>query len=126
MRDVTLTILLVALLAGWFSIRGPIELPNERGLGPGDDRAGESPLVDSTPGMLAEAMTASAPAEYAEMEAVETLDGESAWEEMTVTVTEVERMDPFVIGCVVGGALVLAGVFASPAAAWLWDKIHKK
>ena len=125
MRDVTLTILLVALLAGWFSIRGPIELPNERGLGPGDDRAGESPLVDSTPGMLTEAMTASAPAEYAEMEAVETLDGESAWEEMTVTVTEVERMDPFLIGCVVGGALVLAGVFASPAAAWLWDKIHK-
>ncbi len=129
MRDTILTLLILTLAVGWFSAYGPMELPEERGIGPGTDRAGESPLVVSGPGALTEDVVGSAPATPAETEAVETPGGGSAWEGMVVTVTvteEVERMDPFLIGCVVGGALVLTGVFASPAAAWLWDKIHKK
>ena len=126
MRDALLLLLILVLAVGWFSTYGPMELPEERGLGPGDDRAGESPLVVSGSGALTEDVVGSTPATPAETKAVETPGGGSAWEKMTVTVTEVERMDPFLIGCVVGGALVLAGVFASPAAAWLWDKIHKK
>ena len=125
MRDILLTIVILALAVGWFSTHGPVVGPEERGVGPGDDRAGKSPLVVSGPGALTEDVVDSAPATPAETEVVETPGGGSAWEEMTVTVTEeVERMEPFLIGCMVGGALVLAGVFASPAAAWLWDKIR--
>lgn len=128
MRDILLLLLILAMAAWWFSTYGPVVGPEERGIGPGDDRAGESPLVVSGPGALTEDVVGSAPATPAETEAVETPGGGSAREEMTVTVTvtEVERMEPFLIGCMVGGALVLAGVFAGPAAAWLWDKIHKK
>lgn len=127
MRDALLTTLLVLALVVGFSAYGPVVPADEQGLGPGDDRAGESPLVVSGPGVLTEDVVGSTPATPAETEAVETPGGGSDWEEMTVTVTEeVESMEPFLIGCMVGGALVLAGVFASPAAAWLWDKIHKK
>lgn len=126
MRDALLLLLILALAVGWFSANGPMELPDERGLGPGTDRVGESPLVVSGPGALTEDVVGSAPATPAETEAVETPGGGSDWAEMTVTVVEeVERMEPFLIGCMVGGALVLAGVFASPAAAWLWDKITR-
>ena len=126
MREILPLMLILAMAVGWFSVYDPVVEPEERGLGPGADRAGESPLVVSGPGALAETEVVSAPATPAETEAVETPGGESAWDAMPVTVEEVERMEPFLIGCMVGGALVLAGVFASPAAAWLWDKIHKK
>ena len=125
MREILLVFMILALAVGWFSVCGPVVEPEERGLGPGLERPGESPLVVSGPGVLTEDVVGSAPATSAETKAVETPGGGSAWEEMTVTVTEVERMEPFLIGCMVGGALVLAGVFASPAAAWLWDKLRK-
>ena len=40
-------VLILALAVGWFSTHGPVELPEGRGIGPGTERAGESPLVVS-------------------------------------------------------------------------------
>lgn len=130
MRDTLIALLILALGVGWFSIYGPRELPEGRedsswvmpGAGEGVEH------VQAGEGTEPVTVTIPAPTEATWPETVETPGGESAWDAMPVTVTveEVECMEPFLIGCVVGGALVLAGVFASPAAAWLWDKIHKK
>ena len=50
MRNAVWTALLLAVLIGWFSTYGPCEAVDDNGLGPGDDRAGASPLVVSGPG----------------------------------------------------------------------------
>ena len=125
MRDILIALLILALAVGWFSTHGPVEIPEgsreSAWVMPGE--GDETELVQAGTGTEAVMVAASVPAET---EAVETPGGGSAWEEMTVTVEEVTRMDPFMTGCIVGGALVLAGVFASPAAAWLWDRICKK
>ena len=129
MRDAVLLLLILALAVWWFSTYGPMELPEGRedsswvmpGAGEGVEH------VQAGEGTEPVTVTIPAPTEATWPEPVETPGGESAWDAMPVTVTEeVERMEPFLIGCMVGGVLVLAGVFASPAAAWLWDKIHKK
>lgn len=125
MRDTLIALLILALGVGWFSIYGPRELPEGRGdsswVMPG---AGEG-VEHVQAGEGAEPVTIPSPTEATWPEPVETPGGESAWNAMPVTVEEVARMEPFLIGCMVGGALVLAGVFASPAAAWLWGKLRK-
>lgn len=50
MRDAVLVLLILAGAVGWFSAYGPREAVDGSGLGPGDDRMGESPLVVSGSG----------------------------------------------------------------------------
>lgn len=125
MRDILIALLVLAVAVVWFSTNGPVELPEvdreSSWVMPGEGDGAE--LVQAGEGTEAVIVDVLVPAET---EAMETPGGESAREEIPVTVTEEERMDPFMTGCIVGGALVLAGVFASPAAAWLWDRICKK
>lgn len=125
MRDMLIALLILALGVWWFSANGPVACTENRPASswvmPGEGDGTE--LVQAGAGTEAVMVDATVPAET---KAVETPGGGSAWEEMTVAVEEVTRMDPFMTGCMVGGALVLAGVFASPIAAWLWDRICKK
>lgn len=124
MRDTLTALLILALAVGWFSAHGPASPIEERNVSgwvmPGEGAGTE--LVQDGAGMEAAIVDVPVPVET---EAMETPGGESAREEIPVTVTEEERMDPFMTGCIVGGALVLAGVFASPIAAWLWEKITR-
>lgn len=125
MRDTIIALLLVLALIGWFSLYGPMIPVDERGLGPGEDRMGESPLVVAGPGAgivdvaqgRPQGETGQAPSKGG---ATKTQDGAEAPRE--------EHMDNITnLGwCVVGVVAVLTGAFTSPLVAWMWQKIRNK
>lgn len=120
MRNAVWTALLMAVLIGWFSAYGPREAVDGRGLGPGDDRAGESPLVVSGEGT----QRVTAARETKENTGTGQEDApESARETTPETAMEDDTMGPFLIGYIAGAVTVLTGVLVSPVAAWLWERI---
>ena len=127
MRDVFTTLLLVLALVAWFSLNGPIVPVVERGLGPGDDRMGESPLVVSGPGAeivsvtQAEARTTQAAREPegTQSRAAESGSGAEAPKEEP----QMDNLNEL-IWFAAGVLAVLTGMFAGPVVARMWEKIH--
>ena len=120
LRDAVLALLILAVAVGWFSLNGPIAPADGRGLGPGDDRAGESPLVVSGEGT----QRVTAARETKENTGTGQEDApESARETTPETAMEDDTMGPFLIGYIAGAVTVLTGVLVSPVAAWLWERI---
>lgn len=125
MRDALLAGLLVLALAVGFSTHGPVKLPDSHGLGPGDDRAGESPLVVSGPGAGIVTVTqADAPARQ-EPEETQSRTGGSG---QGAEAPEEEHMNDWsnLIWYAIGVMTVLIGEFAGVVVACAWQRLRKE
>ena len=123
MHDMILTLLILAVAVGWFSINGPMELPEVwRITGyvmPGDGD-GETKLT--VPGAGALAVTASQPRPHTSA----TEHREEAYPtEPVPEIKEEITMHNFdgIVWMVAGAAMFMSGLFAGPLAAALWRKI---
>lgn len=122
-RDATLALLILALAVGWFSTHGPVELPEERGLGPGTELAGESPLVVSGSG--AEIVTITQADAVTEPVAA-SAEQESPERETTPENEEEPIMQDFsgLVWMATGAVVFLAGLLSGPLVAGLWGRIR--
>ena len=124
MRDALLLLLILAVAVGWFSAYGPREAVDGSGLGPGDDRMGESPLVVSGPGTEIVTVTqAGKPQETTGQPRPDAGGPETGAE-----APREEHMDNMsdLIWYAVGVMTVLIGEFAGVVVAGAWHRLHKE
>lgn len=120
MRDILLTLLILAAGVGWFSVYGPKELqepsPPSGYVMPGEG----AELV--IPGEGTQSVTVAR--ETKENTGTGQEDApEPARETTPEMAMEDDTMAPFLIGYIAGAVAVLTGVLVSPVAAWLWERI---
>ena len=127
MRDALLTLLILAVGVSWFSFHGPVVGPEERGLGPGENKAGESPLAVSGPGAEIVTVTQSGERETEdqwgrerEEQAGEPDDRQEPGEECNM-----DNLNEL-ISYAVGVMTVLIGEFAGVVVAGTWHRLHKE
>lgn len=129
MRDTLIALLILAAAVGWFSVNGPREAVDGFGLGPGDDRVGESPLVVSGPGTKIVSATVTQgverqmgdpPAPDRSREDNHTDTPNAGPEEET----QMSNVSLILVGYAAGVAAVLIGMFAGPVVARMWAKIR--
>lgn len=124
-RDAALALLILALGVGWFSTHGPVEIPEGRGMGPGTERAGESPLVVAGHGAgIVTINQADAVTEPAAASAEQEIPGRSTAPENE----EEPIMQDFsgLVWMAAGAAVFLAGLLSGPLVSALWRKVKNE
>ena len=126
MRDILLTLLILVVAVGWFSINGLMEPAQERNV-PGwvmqGDGAGKTKLTAPGGGTLAVAVTLAETTPAITEHREETYPTKPAPE-----IKEETTMHNFdgIVWMVAGAVMFMSGLFAGPLAAALWRKIKNK
>ena len=125
MRNAIAALLILAGAVAWFSAYGPREAVDGSGMGPGDDRAGESPLVVSGPGAESVAVTQAGEPQETTGQARPDAGGPETGAEAPGEECNMDNLNEL-IWYAVGVMTVLIGEFAGVVVAGAWHRLHKE